>query len=245
MIASMHPSSWGLRRTLAQPVARSARRTTRYSMFAHHSLPAAHLNSVFTHEVKIFTCSSIAPSVFFTESTLSLSTLLTILLTLDSLTTRLYHSTVSLTVLHILGLLHRIILFAKNFHLPRHHHLAPASAFFLGRLRLCVLFIESTSLFIRLITCRPPRPVPVVGLSTVTNLPPPCYLPSIGHRHFSHFPPSLPLLFSVLSRTSVFGFLSQVRLRLWIFFFFCGLAGARPAKGGGRGNGPFGSAGQK
>src|SRR5208282_3280665 len=158
--------------------------------------------------------------------------------------------TVSLTVLHILGLLHRIILFGKIFTchvitilpfciielLPSIKVFISTALLialftsvtslrcfllFLGRLRLCVLFIESTSLFIRLVTCYQL----VIVIFTLPSLPP---LIVLGHVSYIGF-----------------RFLKSSKAAPLVFIFFCGLAGARPAKGGDRGSGPFSSAGQK
>ena len=102
---------------------------------------------------------------------------------------------------------------------------------FLGRLRLCVLFTELTFLLIRLICHHVTTAIvwsPVVGFSTVANLPPPCHLPSIGYAHFSISPPSPPFLsFSVLSRTSGFRFLKSSKAAPLDFFYFLFFWGSR------------------
>src|SRR5208282_6130224 len=175
--------------------------------------------------------------------------------------------TVSLTALYILGLLHRIILFGKIFTchvitilpfciielLPSIKVFISTALLialftsvtslrcfllFLGRLRLCVLFIESTSLLTRLI------------LSSLCLLSPICHRLVTCHRlvmlifRFS-LPPSLFVILGLVSYVGFSFFLKSSKAAPLVFIFFCGLAGARPAKGGDRGSGPFSSAGQK
>ena len=203
-MASMHPSPWDhFTPCAARSSLRSAMPYVTVCLLTHY-YPLLNLISVFTLETFSPTpmCSASCSLNQRFPSGLSLSALLTLVL----LTTRLYHSMVSFLVLHILGVLHRIILFAKNFHLPHRHHLV--RAFFLNCLHFCVLFTElishcihvallftSPCYFRHLVIhvtlllsspCYSRRPI----IHIIFLLSSPCLLSSIRHSHFSVFPSS-------------------------------------------------------
>ena len=168
-------------------------------------------------------------SVFLTESTLSLNAL-TLGFTHSGL---IYYSTSSCygSPLGFTRSRSTSSLFAKNFHLPRHHHLALASALFLGRLRLCVLSVELTSL--------------LFALPATTQLLPPLLPPllsPISHRLVTYhrlvmiiFRFSLPPSLSCPRPCLVRRFLKSSKAAPLILFLFLFLFWARGSSPSGRG----------